>query len=88
MPKSKQTKTTVPTRKRIVFRKHQTVRLPEDVLAMLNNSTRVVDWENAQHALVAGLRRSFMKFAPDNLRVEVTPFEQLAFTPAVKVRQP
>ena len=87
MPKSKHTNKES-RRKRIVFPRQISLILPDDVLAMLNASTEQVQWESQKQAIVAGLRRSFLKFAPANIPVEVTPFEQLAFTPAIRAVQP
>jgi hypothetical protein len=72
--------------KKLVFPKRITIRLDDDVHALMTASVESgVEWASQAHASNAGLRRAFQKFASPNVTVRIDPFEQLVF--AKKLRR-
>lgn len=68
----------------LIFEKRITVRLDEDVRAMVNECARRVDWASQAHAINASLRRALQPFAPPTLLVRIDPFEQVVFSKKVR----
>lgn len=74
--------------KKLVFPKRITIRLDDDVRALLNASTEQgVVWASISHAANASMRKSMMPFAPEGLQVCISPFEQLVFSKRLSMKR-
>lgn len=74
--------------KKLVFPKRITIRLDDDVRALLNASTEQgVEWASISHAANASIRKSMQVFAPEGLQVSITPWEQLAFSKRLSMKR-